>query len=394
MDNFNDVYNILSNIEKFDMREYNKLTRKYDKELIDYVINKLVLEDEENMNKFSVYFDNIDDSVESKMNLLNYGLYLTDLRRLECYDSEKNMELLVKAHEYILQMDEIFNQCGVNSLNLGKKELWISDKVEWCLRYCRDIKLLSKLNSLYSDYINIRNQIVNGNLRFVLYIVHQYNDDLTMIEDMIQYGNMGLIRAIEKFDISKNTSFTTYASYWIRQAVARGVKSTKYAMRMPMHIIYKNSLMIDTEDKLSVEEGRSITDIELANYMGLSLINMEQIINAFKVPSSMDEVIPYEYDDSDRVRIVGDYVADLNVDVCKDATSLEYREELLKFLSDNLLEREYMVLYLYYGFSGEDYTDKEIAKEMGMSQQRIGQIKKEALTKLRKKRNIRDIVIV
>ena len=394
MDNFTEVYNILSNIECFDIREYNKLARKYDKELIDYVINRLVLEDEENMDKFSVYFDDIDDLSESKMNLLNYGLYLADLRRLECYDSEKNMELLIKVQEYISQMDKIFNQCGVNSLNLGKKELWISDKVEWCLRYCRDIKLLSKLNSLYSDYINIRNQIVNGNLRFVLYIAHQYNDDLTMVEDMIQYGNMGLIRAIEKFDITKNTSFTTYASYWIRQSVARGVKSTKYAMRMPMHIIYKNSLMIDTEDMLSVEKGRSITDIELANYMGLSLINMEQIINAFKVPSSMDEVIPYEYDDSDRVRTVGDYIADLNVDVCKDATLLEYREELLKFLSDNLLEREYMVLYLYYGFSGRNYTDKEIAKEMGMSQQRIGQIKKEALTKLRKKRNIRDIVIV
>ena len=128
--------------------------------------------------------------------------------------------------------------------------------------------------------------------------------------------------------------------------------------------------------------------------MELSLFNMEQMINAFKIPSSMDEIIPYEYDDSDRVRTIADYIADLNVDVCEDAILSEYRCELLKYLSNNLLEREYNVLYLYYGFSGKNFTDKEIAKEMGMSQQRIGQIKKEALIKLRKKRNIRDIVIV
>ena len=177
-----------------DIREYNKLIRRYDKDLVDYVINKLVLEDEENINKFSVYFDDIDDLSESKMNLLNYGLYLTDLRRLECYDSDKNKELLIKAQEYILKMDVLFNKCGVNLLDLGKRVLWIADKVEWCLKNCNDFDVLNELKSLYSDYINIRNQIVNGNLRFVLFNALEYNDDMTMIEDMIQYGNMGLIQ--------------------------------------------------------------------------------------------------------------------------------------------------------------------------------------------------------
>ena len=394
MDNFNEIYDILSNIDVFDMREYNKLTRKYDKELVDYVINRLVLEDESNIDKFSVYFDIIDDLTESKMNLLNYGIYLSDLRKLECFNSEKNMELLKEIHAYISQMNVIFDNSGINLVNFGKRALWIDDKILWCLSNCKDISMLSKLNDLYRDYCDLRNIIVTGNLRFVLYCALEYNDDMLMIEDMIQYGNIGLIRAIEKFDTGKNVSFTTYSSYWIRQSIVRGLKSIKYSMRMPMHVIYKNSSLMDAEDMLCVEKGRSITDLELANYMGLSLLSMEQIINAFKIPVSMDDVVSFDSDESEPIKCVKDNVADLSVDVCSDAISLEYREELLKYLSDCLLDREYKILYLYYGFSGKSFTDKDIAKEMGISQQRVGQIKKDALMKLRRKRDIRDIVIV
>lgn len=385
MDKYNEVYDKLVNIEYFNLDVYNNLLRKYNKEVVIHVIEDLIFENSENIDKFGICLDDRDNLYNSKLDLVNYSIFLADLKKLECFDSKKNLELLTYIHEYILKMNVIFDKYGVNSLDSSKKVLWIADKIEWCLNNCDDLNVINELKSLYKDYINIRDQLVAGNLRFVLYNAFQYNDDITMIEDMIQYGSIGLIRAIEKFDISKNTSFTTYAFYWIRQSITKGIKSIKYPMRMPFHIIYKNSLLMENENMLSIENGRSIRNIELADYMDLSLLNMEQILNAFKIPISMDECVPVDSEEIDYVGYVKDFIPDLNVDVSDYVVSLEYRKQLLNFLSEYLLDREYIVVYLYYGFSGKNYTDKEIAKEMGLSQQRIGQIKRDALVKLRRR---------
>ena len=394
MDTFKEVYNILSNMEIFNMQIYNKMIRKYDKEIVDKVIDKLLIEDNEKVDKFIDYLDNYDFFVESKMDLLNYSIYLSDLKRLECFSFDKNKELLVKISNYIKDMEIIFNKCGCESLYVGKRVPWIYEKVEYCLNNCNDIDILNDLNNLYVDYCNIRDQIVEGNLRFVLFKVLEYCDDMTMIEEMIQYGNIGLIRAIEKFDINRDVSFLTYAGYWVMQSITRGIKSIKYPMRMPMHVIYKNSLLMEMKSKLSIEKERNISHDDLASYMGISLLSMESILNAFLIPVSLDDNFVIEYEDEDFVRLENDYIVDENVNVYEDAVSLQYRSQLLQFLSNCLLEREFRVLNLYYGFNGKNYTDKEIAKEMGISQQRVGQIKKDALMKLRRKRDIRDIVIV
>lgn len=394
MDIFKEVYNILSNIEIFNMQIYNRLIKKYDKEIVDKVIDKLLIEDNDNVDKFIDYLDNYDFFVESKMDLLNYSIYLSDLKRLECFSFDKNKELLVKISNYIKDMEIIFNKCGCEYLYVGKKVPWIYEKVEYCLNNCNDVDILNDLNNLYNDYCRFRDQIVEGNLRFVLFKVLEYCDDMTMIEEMIQYGNIGLIRAIEKFDISKDVSFLTYAGYWVMQSITRGIKSIKYSMRMPMHVIYKNSLLIETKSKLSMEKERNISHEELAGYMGISLLCMESILNAFLIPVSLDDNFVIEYEDDDFVKLENDHIVDENVNVYEDAVSLQYRNQLLQFLSDYLLEREFRVLNLYYGFNGKNYTDKEIAKEMGISQQRVGQIRKDALIKLRRKKDIRDIVIV
>ena len=303
MELFNNIYNILINIDKFDSSLYNKLIKKYDKEIVDKVIDKLLSENEENIDKFMDYLEDNDFFVESKIDLLNYSIYLSDLKRLECFDSGKNKELLIKISDYIEQMEIIFNKCGCESLYVGKKVPWIYEKVEYCLKNCKDIIVLNELNSLYNDYCKIRDQIVNGNLRFVLFKVLEYNDDMTMLEEMIQYGNMGLIRAIEKFDINKNVSFLTYASYWVMQSIVRGIKSIKYPMRMPMHVIYKNSLLMETKNKLSIEKGRNVSHEELANYMGIPILDMEQILNAFLIPVSLDDNFVIEYENDDFVKI-------------------------------------------------------------------------------------------
>lgn len=394
MNIFDEVYDVLSSVDVFDIKLYNKLINKYNKEIVDKVIDKLLFANEDNVNKFMDYLDDNDFFVESKMDLLNYSIYLSDLKRLECFDLNKNKKLLIVAHNYISEMEKIFDVCGCDSLYVGKKVPWIYEKVEYCLKTCTDKNILNELNSLYSNYCNVREQIVNGNLRFVLFKVLEYCDDMTMIEEMIQYGNIGLIRAVEKFDINRDVSFLTYACYWVMQTVTREIKTIKYSIRMPLYVVYKNSLLVDTINKLSIERERNITYEELADYMKIDLLNMKQIMDAFMIPASLDEDFVMEFEEEDFVKCGKDIVVDENVDVYESAVFLEYRKQLLKFLSDSLLEREYNVLNLYYGFNGKNYTDREIAKIMGLSQQRIGQIKKEALVKLRRKKDIRDIVIV
>lgn len=376
------------------MNLYKKLINKYGKEIVDNVIDKLLIENEENVNKFMDYLDENDFFVESKMDLLNYSIYLSDLKRLDCLDLNKNRELLIMAHNYISEMGKIFDICGCDSLYVGKKVPWIYEKVEYCLKNCNDKNILNELSGLYDNYCKVREKIVNGNLRFVLSKVLEYCEDMTMIEDMIQYGNIGLIRAIEKFDINRDVSFLTYASYWIMQSVTREIKNIKYPIRVPVHVIYKNSLLVDTINKLSIEKERNITYEELSDYVKMDMLNIKQIMDAFMIPASLDEDFVMEFEDEDFVKCGKDIVMDENVNVYEDAVFLEYRKQLLKFLSDNLLERELNVLKLYYGFDGRNYTDKEIAKIMGFSQQRVGQVKKDALVKLRRKKDIRDIVIV
>lgn len=394
-DTFKEIYNILSGIGKLSLNKYQRLISTYGNDCVNQVIEYLILEDDGNFYKFDVCFSKVIDSVGDITDLSNYDIYLSDVRNETCMDAEKNMKLLKETYRLIQEMEKIFKTVGCDNIMLGKNRVpWIADKVEYCLFICKDRELLDKLNNLYKNYCQVRDRIVIGNLRLVITFANEYSDDLTSVEDIIQEGNVGLIRAIEKFDINKDVTFSTYASYWIIQGMTRGIKTIRYPMRLPINIIYKSSMMMDARNDLSLELGRNATDSDLLKYRNIPEKRIQEMLSYFSDVTFLDEIVESDFDDKECS--LSELIADDRVNVFNDAVNLEYRNQLLNFLDNSLKEREYLVLKLYFGLGLDDvsYVETEIAKMLGLTQQAVGQIKKRALQNLKKKPNIRDIVIV
>lgn len=329
--------------------------------------------------------------------LINFNVYMDDVRNISCYDSNMNMKLMKIISSLIGEMEIIFDFLGCNEFYVGKNNVpWIADKVIWCCENCDNQETINKLNLIYNNYCKYRDQVVCGNLRLVVRFAKEYCDNLDSIEDMIQYGNMGLIRAVEKFDVNKGVTFNTYAGYWIKQCMMRGSKSIKYAMRIPMNKIYESLYVMDVRNELSLELGRTVTDKELSLLKNISLKKIVELLLCFEDPFSLDDILVSDYDDSDKECSRFELIEDKKCNYIDKFINLEYRKQLITWLSSILNEKELMVLKLYFGFDENEGSllEPEIAKLMNVSQQRVHQVKKKALCKLHKKSNIRDIVIV
>lgn len=336
------------------------------------------------------------DSVTSREeDLMNINVYMDDVRSIPCYDSDMNMKLMKIISSLISEMEIVFNLVGCNEFYAGKNVVpWIADKVIWCCQNCDNQEVLHRLNVIYNNYCKYRDQVVCGNLRLVVKLVREYCENWDSVEDMIQYGNMGLIRAVEKFDINKGVTFNTYAGYWIKQSMIRGSKSIKYAMRIPMNKIYESLYVMDARNELSLRLGRTVTDKELCFFKDISLKKIVELLLCFEDTVSLDDILVSDFDDREYSRF--ELIEDEKCNYIDEFINLEYREQLISYLTSILNEKELMVLKLYFGFDENEGSllEPEIAKIMNVSQQRVHQIKKKVLSKLGKKTNIRDIVIV
>lgn len=309
---------------------------------------------------------------------------MTDLIK-EDFDEEPDIEDLQEVED--LKLDEITdtNFEGVS----------IDDPVRMYLREIGKIPLLSYEEELelakriLEDDEEARQKLSESNLRLVVSIAKKYIGRGMLFLDLIQEGNMGLIKAVEKFDYTKGFKFSTYATWWIRQAITRAIADQARTIRIPVHMVETINKLIRTSRHLLQQLGREPTQEEIAKEMEIPIERVAEIQKIAQDPVSLETPIGEEEDSH-----LGDFIQDDDSPAPHDAASFTLLREQLEEIMQTLTPREAKVLKLRFGLEdGKARTLEEVGREFDVTRERIRQIEAKALRKLRhpsRSRKLRD----
>ena len=286
--------------------------------------------------------------------------------------------------EELLLSDE--DEVDMENLDLSIPDgISIEDPVRMYLKEIGKVPLLSA-----EDEIELAKRMENGdqeakkrlaeaNLRLVVSIAKRYVGRGMLFLDLIQEGNLGLIKAVEKFDYRKGYKFSTYATWWIRQAITRAIADQARTIRIPVHMVETINKLIRVSRQLLQELGREPTPEEISEEMGMPVDRVREILKISQEPVSLETPIGEEEDSH-----LGDFIQDDNVPVPAEAASFTLLREQLVEVLGTLTEREQKVLRLRFGLDdGRARTLEEVGKEFNVTRERIRQIEAKALRKLR-----------
>lgn len=355
--------------------------------------------DENTMAKFEEKLKNLLSLAKKKKNVLEYqeiNDFFADMP-LEEEQFDKILEALEQAGVDVLRItegdepdEEVIlaeeEEVDVENIDLSVPDgVSIEDPVRMYLKEIGKVPLLSAeeeielAKKMEMGDEEAKKRLAEANLRLVVSIAKRYVGRGMLFLDLIQEGNLGLIKAVEKFDYRKGYKFSTYATWWIRQAITRAIADQARTIRIPVHMVETINKLIRVSRQLLQELGREPTPEEIAAEINMPEDRVREILKISQEPVSLETPIGEEEDSH-----LGDFIQDDNVPVPADAAAFTLLREQLGEVLDTLTEREQKVLKLRFGLDdGRARTLEEVGKEFNVTRERIRQIEAKALRKLR-----------
>ena len=347
-----------------DLLEYGKAHGKITTKEINNAIDALEL-DADQQDKFYAALDKM--GVEIAMD-----------------EEELTDELAGPSEEHFDDVEEV-TEDEINETFAMADGLAIDDPVRMYLKEIGKVDLLSPeeeielAKRMLEGDENAKKRLAEANLRLVVSIAKRYVGRGMQFLDLIQEGNLGLIKAVEKFDYTKGYKFSTYATWWVRQAITRAIADQARTIRIPVHMVETINKLIRVNRQLAQELGRDPTPAEIAKEMGISESKVCEIIKIAQEPVSLETPIGEEEDSH-----LGDFIEDENAPAPAEVASNAMMREQLQEVLHTLTPREEKVIRLRFGLEdGQAHTLEEVGKEFNVTRERIRQIEAKALRKIR-----------
>lgn len=292
------------------------------------------------------------------------------------WSSEDSEEDLANAQAVYLEDDIADDSVRLYLREIGKIPLLSADEE------------LELANKVVAGDIGAKEKMAEANMRLVVSIAKRYVGRGLDLLDLIQEGNTGLLRAVEKFDPDKGFKFSTYATWWIRQAITRAIADQARTIRIPVHMVETINKLLRTQRRLTQELNREPTNDEIAQAMEIDVDKVEHIMKIKQDISSLDASIRDDEEDS----VLADFIEDEDTISPEESATGQLLKEHVKEMLSALTEREQKILRLRFGLEdGKSHTLEEVGQEFSVTRERIRQIEAKALAKLRKHRDAKKL---
>ena len=321
-------------------------------------------EDDEDTLNSNQYFDDVsDDSVR---------LYLREIGKISLLNSEEELKL---ANQVVANRDE-----------LAEVQAQIAELKQKTERTKKEYDLIAKAAKLSKP----KDKMAEANMRLVVSIAKRYSGRGLDFLDLIQEGNTGLLRAVEKFDPDKGFKFSTYATWWIRQAITRAIADQARVIRIPVHMVETINKLLRTQRRMTQELNREPTIEELAKELEMEPEKVEYVIKIKQDIQSLDAGVGRDGEDEDSV--LQDFIEDEDSVTPEQSATTQLLKEQVQSVLSTLSDREQKIVRMRFGLdNGKSHTLEEVGQEFAVTRERIRQIEAKALAKLRKHKDAKKL---